>query len=50
MDRIYMILRVSLRGRGNDREAFLWTVEFQLIKVMKQLPWEGIRTESMTDA
>lgn len=40
----------ALRERGNDREAFLWTVEFQLIKVMKQLLWEWILPESMTDA
>lgn len=39
-----------LRGRGTAREAFLWTVEFQLIEVMKQLLWEWIHTESMTDA
>lgn len=33
------------------RETFLWTVEFQLIKVMKkQLPWELIHTVTMTDA
>lgn len=30
-------------------EAFLRTVEFQLIKVMKQLLRERIHTESMTD-